>query len=244
MRSLLLLLACLAVAEGFVTGTLPLGRASAQRSISRPTARRSAAPVLRMASQGEWIMETDPASGAPYWYNSVTSESTWEQPFAPPAAAQADQGLVGVAAEQGEGGARFGQILAVPESQRKNAFPGGKSGLVIMMNPILPGAKWYKSPAIWGFLSLKVGIVVYALFVGFHNKYSGDFGPFLAIHDGRLDTSLASTEWARLHPGPRAGKPDASKLPEALSEAGPSLADEAQLFPVAVSGDAGRAAEI
>lgn len=33
----------------------------------------------------DWVQATDPASGDPYWWNEVTGESTWENPF--PAAA-------------------------------------------------------------------------------------------------------------------------------------------------------------
>jgi hypothetical protein len=27
----------------------------------------------------------------------------------------------------------------------------------------------------------------WAIFVGFHNKYAGDFGPFVTFHDGAVD---------------------------------------------------------
>jgi len=42
-------------------------------------------------------------------------------------------------------------------------------------------------------------VILYALFVGFHNQYTGDFGPFVSIHDGQFDFGAAATEWSRLH---------------------------------------------
>jgi hypothetical protein len=42
-------------------------------------------------------------------------------------------------------------------------------------------------------------VVLFALFVGFHNPYTGDFGPFIAVHDGQIDFGGAAQEWARLH---------------------------------------------
>ena len=42
-------------------------------------------------------------------------------------------------------------------------------------------------------------VVIYAVFVGFHNPYAGDFGPFVTFHDGAFDFSVAAKEWQRLH---------------------------------------------
>ena len=77
--------------------------------------------------------------------------------------------------------------------------PGGKEGLMKSMNPINPGVTWWKEPSLIVFFGWQPFVVVYAIFVGFHNPYAGDFGPFVSFHDGAFDFSIASKEWARLH---------------------------------------------
>ena len=77
--------------------------------------------------------------------------------------------------------------------------PGGKEGLMRSMNPINPGVTWWKEPSLIVFFGWQPFVVVYAIFVGFHNPYAGDFGPFVSFHDGAFDFSIASKEWARLH---------------------------------------------
>eukprot|EP00293_Proteomonas_sulcata_P015508 CAMPEP_0184310520 /NCGR_PEP_ID=MMETSP1049-20130417/31102_1 /TAXON_ID=77928 /ORGANISM="Proteomonas sulcata, Strain CCMP704" /LENGTH=201 /DNA_ID=CAMNT_0026624797 /DNA_START=99 /DNA_END=704 /DNA_ORIENTATION=- len=146
----------------------------------------------KMCDSSEWVQAEDPSSGSSYWYNPRTQESTWDAPAV--STPRAPQTMDDVSFEP-----RLGKIMEVPESQKKNAFPGGKTGLQVMMNPLKPGVVWYKEPALVGFLGFKVGIIMWALFVGFHNPYSGDFGPFISFHDGQIDFGTAAREWARLH---------------------------------------------
>jgi len=70
-------------------------------------------------------------------------------------------------------------------------------------NPLTPchaqGVNPLEHPGLILFVSFKLFIVGWALFVGFHNKYAGDFGPFITFHDGQVDFGTAAAEWARLH---------------------------------------------
>ena len=52
------------------------------------------------------------------------------------------------------------------------------------MNSINPGVKWWKEPCLIAFFGQLPGVVLYAIFVGFHNTYAGDFGPFVTFHGG------------------------------------------------------------
>ena len=74
------------------------------------------------------------------------------------------------------------------------------------MNASQAGVVWYKEPSLLLFFGAKIGVILYALFVGFHNQYTGDFGPFISIHDGQVDVGSAATEWARLHTNQFANK--------------------------------------
>ena len=67
------------------------------------------------------------------------------------------------------------------------------------MNPINPGVKWWREPSLIAFFGWQPVVVLYAIFVGFHNPYAGDFGPFVTFHDGAFDFSAATKEWQRLH---------------------------------------------
>ena len=49
------------------------------------------------------------------------------------------------------------------------------------MNSINPGVKWCCG-TLW---------VLYAIFVGFHDTYAGDFGPFVTFHGGTPGVSEA-----------------------------------------------------
>jgi hypothetical protein len=49
------------------------------------------------------------------------------------------------------------------------------------------GVVWYKEPSLLLFFGAKIGLVLYVVFVGIHNQYTGDFGPFVAVHDGQVD---------------------------------------------------------
>ena len=67
------------------------------------------------------------------------------------------------------------------------------------MNPINPGVTWWKEPSLIAFFGWQPVVVLYAIFVGFHNPYAGDFGPFVTFHDGAFDFTTATKEWQRLH---------------------------------------------
>jgi len=74
-----------------------------------------------------------------------------------------------------------------------------KKGLMQALNPLKEGVNPLEHPGLVLFVSFKLFIVGWALFVGFHNKYAGDFGPFITFHDGQVDFGTAAAEWARLH---------------------------------------------
>jgi len=57
----------------------------------------------------------------------------------------------------------------------------------------------YKEPSLIVFFGWQPVVALYVIFFGFHNNYTGDFGPFVTFHDGSFDFSVAATEWARLH---------------------------------------------
>ena len=133
--------------------------------------------ATRMQQEEEWIAATDEASGAQYWYNPKTLATTWEKPgpaVQPPAPM----------------GPRMGQLLPVSEAQKKNAFKGGREGLMEAMNPINPGTIWYKEPSLIFFFGWQPVVALYAILFGFHNQYTGDFGPFVTFHDGSFDFSV------------------------------------------------------
>jgi hypothetical protein len=44
-----------------------------------------------------------------------------------------------------------------------------------------PGVVWYKEPSLLVFFGAKAGLILYILFVGIHNQYTGDFGPFIKL---------------------------------------------------------------
>ena len=44
-----------------------------------------------------------------------------------------------------------------------------------------PGVVWYKEPSLLVFFGGKAGLILYILFVGIHNQYTGDFGPFIKL---------------------------------------------------------------
>ena len=52
------------------------------------------------------------------------------------------------------------------------------------MNSINPGVKWWKEPSLIAFFGQLPVVVLDAIFVGFHNTYAGDFGPFVTFHGG------------------------------------------------------------
>ena len=60
------------------------------------------------------------------------------------------------------------------------------------MNSINPCVKRWKEPsliAVFGHLTV---VVLYAIFVGFHNTYAGDFGTFVTLHGGTTGVSETS----------------------------------------------------
>lgn len=144
-----------------------------------------------MQVQDEWLSATDETSGKQYWYNPTTSETTWEDP-ASAASETTDAGELPT-------GSRMGQLLPVTATQKKNSFKGGRAGLMESMNPINPGTIWYKEPSLILFFGWQPVVAIYAIFFGFHNQYTGDFGPFLTFHDGNIDFGAAAAEWTRLH---------------------------------------------
>lgn len=219
------------------------------------------------AAPSEWQTATDPATGAQYWFNPTTSESTWEPPAGLGDDTQQDQGnskaqqlatllangeqrlkekqqrqlleAAQRAAEvEADRGARAAQAAFLDQQRRDNmaankagaakvgktkvgVAPQAKNAILAMnaaksakkaeaeanatpsildtLNPFYSGVVWYQEPSLVLFFSAKVGLILYALFVGFHNQYAGDFGPFIQIHDGQVDFGAAATEWARLH---------------------------------------------
>ena len=52
------------------------------------------------------------------------------------------------------------------------------------MNPINPGVKRWKEPFLIAFFGWLTVVVLYAIFVGFHSTYTGDFGTFVTFHGG------------------------------------------------------------
>ena len=52
------------------------------------------------------------------------------------------------------------------------------------MNSINLGVKRWKEPSLIAFFGQLPVVVLYAIFVGFHNTYAGDFGPFVTFHGG------------------------------------------------------------
>jgi hypothetical protein len=52
------------------------------------------------------------------------------------------------------------------------------------MNPINPGVKWWKKPSLIAFFGCLTVVVLYAILVGFHNTYAGNFGTFGTFHGG------------------------------------------------------------
>jgi hypothetical protein len=60
------------------------------------------------------------------------------------------------------------------------------------MNPINPGVKWWKEPSLIAFFGWLTVVVLYAIFVGFHNTYAGDFGTFVTFHGGTPGVSETS----------------------------------------------------
>ena len=60
------------------------------------------------------------------------------------------------------------------------------------MNPINPGAKWWKEPSLIAFFGWLTVVVLYAILLGFHNTYAGDFGTFVTFHGGTPGVSETS----------------------------------------------------
>ena len=60
------------------------------------------------------------------------------------------------------------------------------------MNPINPGVKWWKEPSLIAFFGWLTVKVLYAIFVGFHSTYTGDFGTFVTFHGGTPGVSETS----------------------------------------------------
>ena len=89
-------------------------------------------------------------------------------------------------------------ILAM-SSARTGGRDDETPGFLAVLNPLKPGVVWYKEPSLVLFFGAKIGLILYAVFVGFHNQYTGDFGPFISIHDGQVDFGAAASEWQRLH---------------------------------------------
>jgi hypothetical protein len=52
------------------------------------------------------------------------------------------------------------------------------------MNSINLGVKRWKEPCLIAFSGQLLVVVLYAIFVGFHNTYAGDVGPFVTFHGG------------------------------------------------------------
>ena len=69
------------------------------------------------------------------------------------------------------------------------------------MNSINPGVKWWKEPALIAFFGQLPGVVLYAIFVGFHNTYAVDFGTFVTFHGGTpgMSENLRSRQASDAH---------------------------------------------
>ena len=52
------------------------------------------------------------------------------------------------------------------------------------MNPINPGVKWWKELCLIAFFGWLTVVELYAIFVGFHNTYTGDSRTFVTFHGG------------------------------------------------------------
>ena len=70
------------------------------------------------------------------------------------------------------------------------------------MNPINPGAKWWKEPSLIAFFGWLTVVVFYAIFEGFHSTYAGDFGTFVTFQSGtlqrvfdRIDANVKAKRW-------------------------------------------------
>ena len=50
------------------------------------------------------------------------------------------------------------------------------------MNSINLGVKRWKEPSLIAFIGQLPVVVLYAIFVGFHNTYADDFGSFVTFH--------------------------------------------------------------
>jgi len=139
-------------------------------------------------SPAAWQKAVDQESGRDYWYNVETNESSWEAPPAAtmPAATPATAAPISTIAAKAKAG---------------QARPKTKT-LAQALNPLKEGVNPLEHPSLILFVSFKLFIVGWAIFVGFHNQYAGDFGPFITFHDGQVDFGTAATEWARLHSGP------------------------------------------
>ena len=51
-----------------------------------------------------------------------------------------------------------------------------------MSNSSYKGVKWWKEPSLIAFFGWLTVVILYAIFVGFHNTYAGDFGSFVTFH--------------------------------------------------------------
>jgi len=60
------------------------------------------------------------------------------------------------------------------------------------MNPINPGVKRCKEPFLIAFFGWLTVVVLYAILVGFHNTYAGNFGTFGTFHGGTPGVSETS----------------------------------------------------
>ena len=60
------------------------------------------------------------------------------------------------------------------------------------MNPINPGVKWWKELCLIAFFGWLTVVELYAIFVGFHNTYTGDSRTFVTFHGGTPGVSETS----------------------------------------------------
>mmetsp|Transcript_59226 Transcript_59226/g.140873 ORF Transcript_59226/g.140873 Transcript_59226/m.140873 type:complete len:174 (+) Transcript_59226:72-593(+) len=84
-------------------------------SVGRGNTRSTQSLGLRM----EWLKTVDKASGATYWYDTNTLESSWEPPASQQKAAAASK-----AALPGKGQVGYGKGRGLPEAREEYNFPG------------------------------------------------------------------------------------------------------------------------